>query len=49
MGYRFGIGSYGRWVWDRVIWDIDLALGFMGQRFGIGFGGYTFGIGFYGI
>ena len=57
MGYRFGIGSYGIWVWDWVLWDIGLGLDFMGYRFrivflgyrfGVGFGGYRFGIGFWG-
>ena len=31
MGYRFGIGFSGMWVWD-----IDLGLGCLGYRFGIG-------------
>ena len=37
----------GIWVWDWVLWDIGLGLGFMGYRFGIGFMGCRFGIGFY--
>ena len=35
MGYRFGIGFYGIYVWDWVLWDIGLGLGSMGYSFGI--------------
>ena len=48
MGYRFGIGFDGIQVWDWVLWDIGLGLGFMGYGLGIGFWRYRFGIGFMG-
>ena len=46
MGYRFRIGFYGIYIWDRVLWDIGLGLGLVGYTFVIGFLGYSFEIGF---
>ena len=45
---RFGIGSYGIWVWDRVMWDIGLGLGHMGLGVRLAHAGYRFGLGLMG-
>ena len=43
LGYRFGIGLFGIQVWDWVIWDTGLGLGYLGYRFwDLGYLGYRF-------